>query len=274
MNQRLWAIVEVILALTVSAQAIQVLENSSTSAKMAWGGWNYFPNTGDRYGEAALSLMFTRALARPTYLNVIHQYSQSSGGCAVKVYLATDRQCNINPNADPRFHVAWWNASSATLGYYVGQYHSTYTKGLASFNVDSFVAANPAEPYYVLFDQQDDFADDCIDCAWLGPEGQITDIAEPTESVRASGNAVCRPNPATGPVEFRYSVSRPGPITVRVLDIAGRTVRVLNSVQADAGPGTATWDGLDAGGRRVAAGTYSIEARTVSSKSVGRVVLN
>ena len=168
------------LALAVAAPAAgQPIGLDSTSAgfKACFGGWDYFPNTGYRYAEGRATLVFTRALAHPTYLNVIHQYSQASGGCAVRVFIATGRQGIINVNSDPHFHIGWWNTAEADTGHYVGEFCTVYAHALASFNIEDWVAANPSDDYYILFDQQDDFADVCVSYCWLGPEPGPTALA-------------------------------------------------------------------------------------------------
>ena len=61
------------------------------------------------------------------------------------------------------------------------------------------------------------------------------------------------PNPAAGPVAFRYGTPAPGRADLRVYDLLGRQVaRVLDDAPAEAGWHTATW------GAAVAAGVYVV----------------
>ena len=45
-------------------------------------------------------------------------------------------------------------------------------------------------------------------------------------------------------------------VNLRVYDVAGRLVSTLVNQELPAGPQTATWDGRDDGGQKVAAGVY------------------
>lgn len=66
-----------------------------------------------------------------------------------------------------------------------------------------------------------------------------------------------RPNPlAGGRVTVRYFLPRESAVSLRVLDVSGRLVAVLEEGRRAAGEGAATWDGRDGRGRRVAAGAY------------------
>jgi hypothetical protein len=64
------------------------------------------------------------------------------------------------------------------------------------------------------------------------------------------------PNPASGPSEIRFQVPRESQVTLRVYDVIGRLVRTLAEGVVPAGAHTASWDGRDESGSRVAAGVY------------------
>ena len=78
------------------------------------------------------------------------------------------------------------------------------------------------------------------------------------------------PNPLLGSAVISYSADTGFPCRVSVVDICGRTVKKL----ADEvhGEGSATWDGCDDSGKRVAPGVYFVlvasEVRTVSTKII------
>ena len=55
-----------------------------------------------------------------------------------------------------------------------------------------------------------------------------------------------------------YTLSAPGPTRLEVVDVLGRTVRVLHDGEQDAGSHTVLWDGHHASGQPVAAGTYLV----------------
>ena len=68
------------------------------------------------------------------------------------------------------------------------------------------------------------------------------------------------PNPSRGPVSLVVRAADAGPITIQIVDAAGRAVR--RAVLPDAGSGHRTWmwDGTNDAGRRVPAGYYRVHA--------------
>jgi hypothetical protein len=64
------------------------------------------------------------------------------------------------------------------------------------------------------------------------------------------------PNLLTNSATVRWQVAMAGHVTVQVVDNAGRVVAVLQNGPQNAGLHSATWDGRDSDGRRVANGTY------------------
>jgi hypothetical protein len=80
------------------------------------------------------------------------------------------------------------------------------------------------------------------------------------------------PNPVGTRSRIVYSLPRAAPVRVSVFDVAGREVRVLAQGREDAGDRDLVWDGRDATGRTVPAGTYFVrvnaEGESASSKLV------
>lgn len=80
------------------------------------------------------------------------------------------------------------------------------------------------------------------------------------------------PNPFNPMTTVAFELTRPGPVTLEVVDAMGRTVAVLHDGPLAAGRHDATWDGRGLDGRRVASGSYLlvlrgedfVESRTVS----------
>jgi YVTN family beta-propeller protein len=71
------------------------------------------------------------------------------------------------------------------------------------------------------------------------------------------------PNPFHASTELRFSLARPGVVSVAVYDVLGREVRVLARGQTfSAGPQRLGWDGRDGAGREVGAGVYLVRLRT------------
>ena len=81
------------------------------------------------------------------------------------------------------------------------------------------------------------------------------------------------PNPATGPLSITYALPRTGEARVRVLDAAGRVVRVLGSGVMEAGTRTLAWDGSDAAGRAVASGIYFVRLEAAGSTITRRFAI-
>ena len=79
------------------------------------------------------------------------------------------------------------------------------------------------------------------------------------------------PNPTADLATVPYTLFSPGRIRLEVLDVLGRTVRVLHDGVQDAGPHTASWNGHDASGRPVAAGTYLVRLEADGQSATARV---
>lgn len=83
-----------------------------------------------------------------------------------------------------------------------------------------------------------------------------------------------RPNPFRALVAIGYTLPRAAPVSVRILDPAGRHVRTLeNSPLRVAGTFTSTWDGRNEEAQMVAAGVYLCVLESGSTRLSRRVVL-
>jgi len=71
-------------------------------------------------------------------------------------------------------------------------------------------------------------------------------------------------------VQVSYTLTAPAQVRLSVSSLSGRTVVELPPVEAPAGLNTATWEGVDADGRRVPAGTYLI--KVLASTEEGDVI--
>jgi len=81
------------------------------------------------------------------------------------------------------------------------------------------------------------------------------------------------PNPLTnGSSTIPFVMSRSGPVTLRVLDLAGREVRLLLDKQMEAGVQSAFWDGRDNQGRLAPAGMYLYEIHAPGFESARKLV--
>jgi hypothetical protein len=82
-----------------------------------------------------------------------------------------------------------------------------------------------------------------------------------------------RPNP-TGPAALvRYDLARAGAVKLRVYDVRGALVRVLQSGHQEAGRHEVRWDGKDLRGARVASGVYFYSMRADGVVETRRLVL-
>lgn len=68
------------------------------------------------------------------------------------------------------------------------------------------------------------------------------------------------PNPSRGPVMLSLDVYDGGPVTLEIVDAAGRLVRRAELSAAGPGSRAWTWDGRDANGRATPAGYYRVRA--------------
>jgi hypothetical protein len=86
--------------------------------------------------------------------------------------------------------------------------------------------------------------------------GTTSFLDVPAPAVPALALAAPRPNPAAGAMRFEYVLPAAGRATLAIYDAGGRRVRALVDTDRAAGPQSATWDGCDATGTRVAPGLY------------------
>ncbi|MBC7975601.1 MAG: DUF11 domain-containing protein, partial [Myxococcales bacterium] len=91
------------------------------------------------------------------------------------------------------------------------------------------------------------------------------------ESVALLNRAV--PNPFTGSMSYAYEVvGQDQPVDIGVYNVAGRLVKSLTKSSMPAGRHTATWNGTDEGGVRVASGVYFVRVRLGGENQQHRVI--
>jgi len=91
--------------------------------------------------------------------------------------------------------------------------------------------------------------------------------ATPTLSLRAP-----QPNPASGQTRFSFELPRTEAITLRVLDVAGRTVRTLAAgEELTVGRHDRVWDGRDDSGASTPAGLYVVQLQASGQSIIQRV---
>jgi hypothetical protein len=82
---------------------------------------------------------------------------------------------------------------------------------------------------------------------------------------RTTGIVRTYPEPARDGLTLEWTLSRSGPVTLAVYDLAGRRVRTLTDGEEDAGLRSTRWAGDDDAGVKLAAGFYIVRLRTLDS---------
>ena len=81
------------------------------------------------------------------------------------------------------------------------------------------------------------------------------------------------PNPSAGTATFGYQVRGPRQITLRVLDVAGRLVKELESGVRGPGAYFTSWDGRTSAGGQAPSGTYFLTLRANGQSEARPVTL-
>ncbi|MBD3162893.1 MAG: S8 family serine peptidase, partial [Candidatus Eisenbacteria bacterium] len=104
----------------------------------------------------------------------------------------------------------------------------------------------------------------------------VPDPAGVDETVRPFGDlrlAAPRPNPFAAGTTISYRLGRELPVTVSIVDVAGRTVRSWDRGSEIAGEHAIVWDGTDGAGRPAGAGIYFANVRAGRLTEGRRLVL-
>lgn len=81
------------------------------------------------------------------------------------------------------------------------------------------------------------------------------------------------PNPFNPRTTIRFELAEGGATRLAILDLAGRLLRTLVDAPLDPGPGSVIWDGRDALGRDVAAGSYLVRLESAGEVVTGKLAL-
>ena len=111
---------------------------------------------------------------------------------------------------------------------------------------------------------------------WFLTEIERPAAAVPAEVVPASPLArvePAAPNPFTSSTRIRFSAPRAGTARLAVYDAGGRQVAVLAEGNFRAGEQETNWDGRDAAGHRLGAGTYLVQLRGPGYAAGGKVLV-
>lgn len=94
----------------------------------------------------------------------------------------------------------------------------------------------------------------------------------PSLSTDAALLSTPAPNPSMNEVRFAIDLSRTERVFLSIHDVQGREIRSLSEGGLAAGRHEVTWDGRDAAGRSVAAGTYFVRLAAESALRVAPVI--
>jgi flagellar hook assembly protein FlgD len=78
------------------------------------------------------------------------------------------------------------------------------------------------------------------------------------------------PNPSGAITRFRLDVASSRRLRVEVVDLEGRSVRLIADREFEPGRHDLSWDGLDSSGRLAPAGTYFVRVGPNSARQVQR----
>lgn len=81
------------------------------------------------------------------------------------------------------------------------------------------------------------------------------------------------PNPFNTSTQIRYTLARPGPVTVSIYDIQGRKVATLIEGNQGQGVQSVVWDGVDESGVAVPSGTYFVRLITPTYQSTKKMII-
>ncbi len=82
-----------------------------------------------------------------------------------------------------------------------------------------------------------------------------------------------RPSPTTGPADIPFALARDGAVRLLLYDVTGRLRLRLLDGRLSAGRHRAHWNGKDASGRPLAAGTYFLRLETESGTAARRITI-
>ncbi|MBP6872484.1 MAG: T9SS type A sorting domain-containing protein [Bacteroidales bacterium] len=107
------------------------------------------------------------------------------------------------------------------------------------------------------------------------PEASIiTGIDDRKEgSMETSDHLSCFPNPFVESTRISYTIDNPAAVSVKILDVEGRTVRILKSARQNAGTYEILWDGCNDAGLPVSAGVYFCQIKSENFRETVKLFL-
>jgi hypothetical protein len=108
---------------------------------------------------------------------------------------------------------------------------------------------------------------------WFGTAPTNPDIVDTGEGPPPYRLAQNYPNPFNPVTTIKFDIRDKGHVTIRIYDVAGRLVRTVLDENLKSGPYTATWDGRNESGAKVASGVYFYKLDTKGFVKTRKMVL-
>ncbi len=112
-------------------------------------------------------------------------------------------------------------------------------------------------------------------CGELGalPAGCAASAVSGSLAPAALAGLMAHPNPFNPRTRISFELQEAGRVRVQVYDLKGALIRCLSDVAMEVGVHTLVWNGQDAAGRIMAAGTYLVVAETAGQNITTKVAL-
>lgn len=105
-------------------------------------------------------------------------------------------------------------------------------------------------------------------------EGRLAPLATPPpNALLADGLLRLGPNPSRNSVRIEFGLSKPGIVSIRVFDCAGRLLRTVQDGALPSGTHSVEWRGQDDDGRQAAPGAYFCRLQTPTVTQTRRLVV-
>jgi hypothetical protein len=125
-------------------------------------------------------------------------------------------------------------------------------------------------------DQFDKFIGNIVYDPWLyepPEEGDGQQSAGPESSLLETGLGRPLPMPMRGTARIPFQVAQAGPVSLNVVDAAGRVVRALVRGEREPGRYNVTWDRSDNSGRLMPEGVYFLRFEAGARRDVQKLVV-
>lgn len=199
----------------------------------------------------------------------VHEYDHTSGDCSVTGgyrYRGT-----LAPELAGRYIFGDYCSNRIWAMEWDGDTVVAVTSLTTQLNPDGRIAGLSAFG-------EDGFGELYVVSRGTGANGKIYRIVAETTGVGGDAGlpstlrlGPSQPNPFSTFTRFDLGVDRPGEVSIRVYDVAGREVRRLFRGFRGTGTGTFEWDGRDSAGRETASGVYLLRAERGESVTTRRV---